>query len=135
MDLSVCTSMRDIQERTARDAHLQELKAYVIKGWPHQKEDIQKYWPIRHGFATIDSMAIKGKSVIIPSQLQMQTLRLLNSNHMGIEKTQLLACEPEHWVNMNADIENAVKQCFPCLEYQNTQPQEKTIPYEVPAKP
>ena len=38
---------------------------------------------------------------------------------------------------MNADIENAVKQCSTCLEYQNMQPQEKTTAYEilVQAKP
>ena len=35
---------------------------------------------------------------------------------------------------MNADIENAVKQCFTCLEYQNMQLEVRTTPYEVPAK-
>ena len=42
-------------------------------------------------------------------------IKQLHSNHMGIEKTRLLACESMHWVNMNADIENAVKHCPTCL--------------------
>ena len=40
-----------------------------------------------------------------------------------------------YWINMNADMENTMKQCTTCLEYQQTQPNEKTIPYEVPCKP
>ena len=52
-----------------------------------------------------------------------------------MEKTRLLVFESVYWVNMNADIENAIKQCFTCLEYQNMQPQEKTPFYDVPAKP
>ena len=32
---------------------------------------------------------------------------------------------------MNADIKNNIKQCVTCLEYQQIQPQEKTIMYEV----
>ena len=53
---------------------------------------------------------------------------------MGIENTGLFACESVYQVNINADIENAVKQCSICLEYQNTQLQEKTTLYEVAAK-
>ena len=65
----------------------------------------------------------------------MQILRQLYSNHVGIEKTRLLACELVYWINMNADIENIFKDCSTCLKYQNTQLEEKTTPYEVPAKP
>ena len=39
VDLQVCTT---IQEATAQDAHLQDLKAYIIDGWPHKKDDENK---------------------------------------------------------------------------------------------
>ena len=42
VDLPLCTSIQDIQDTTGRDAHLQELKAYVIKGWLHKKMIWQK---------------------------------------------------------------------------------------------
>ena len=96
MDLPVCTSIPDIQEVTATVAHLEELKPYIIKGWPHKKDvaqDIQKYWPIRHELPMIESVNIKGKQVMIPSQLQVHILKQLHSNHMGIKKTRLLACK------------------------------------------
>ena len=33
---------------------------------------------------------------------------------------------------MNEDTKNTINWCATCLEYQQTQPQEKKIPYEVP---
>ena len=63
----------------------------------------------------------------------MYILKHLHSNDMGIVKTRLLVHKLVFCVNMDADIENAVKYCSTCLEYQNMQLQEK--PYEVPSKP
>ena len=42
----------------------------------------------------IDGMAVKGKQIIIiiPSLLQVEILRQLHNNHMGIGKTRVLAC-------------------------------------------
>ena len=47
---------------------------------------------------------------------------------------RLLAHKFIYSVNMNANIENAIKHCSSCLEYQSTQLQEKTISHEVLAK-
>ena len=33
-----------------------------------------------------------------------------------------------YWVDINTNIKNTVKQCAICMEYQQTQPHEKTIP-------
>ena len=127
--------IRSIQEATAQDANLQDLKAYSIHGWPHKKDDvtqdIQKYWPIKHEFAMIYGVAEKGKRIIMPSQLQMLILSELHGNQMGIKKTWFLACKSIYLVNINADIESAMKHCSSCLKYQNTQLQEKTILYKV----
>ena len=76
---SAYTSIGNIQEMIARDAHWKELK--------HVSPGIKKYWPIIHELTMIDGMTLKGKEVIIPSQLQMHVLKQLHSNNMGIEKT------------------------------------------------
>ena len=78
---------------------------------------------------------MKARSIIIPFLLQRQTLEQLQSNHMGIKKTRLLGRELVYWMNINADIENTIKQCATFLEHQYTQPHGKTIPHEVPYKP
>ena len=38
-----------------------------------------------------------------------QLLNQLHSNHMGIEKTRLLACKSIYWIGINADIETHIK--------------------------
>ena len=69
----------------------------------------------------INGIMMKGKRIIIPFQLQKKILWQLHSNHMGIKKKRLLACISVFWFNMNTDIENTVKQCSVCLDYQITQ--------------
>ena len=115
---------------TARALHLQDLKGCIIKVHPQiddVAQDIQKYWPIRYEWAMTNGMTIKGRLVIIPSQVHNQILKQLHNNHMGIKKMRLPVCESVYWVNRNDDIENVVEQHYTCLEYQSMQPQEKTI--------
>ena len=54
-------------------------------------------------------MAMKCIVIIVPVSLRDKKLKQLHLNHMGIEKTRLLACESIHWVNMKSDIKETVK--------------------------
>ena len=92
-------------------------------------------WPKRSELAMIGGIAMKNKRIVIPFLLQKQILKQLHCNHMGIEEKGLLVCELVYWVNINADIEKNVKQGATCMEYQETQPCEKTVPYKLPYKP
>ena len=74
---------------------------------------------------------MKGKRIIIPFLMQKQILHQLHSNHMGIKKMLLLTHESVYQINIKTDIENMVKQCATNMEYQQTQPCEKMIPYEM----
>ena len=40
VNIPVCRSMQDIQAVARKDAHLQELKVYIIHGWPHKQEEV-----------------------------------------------------------------------------------------------
>ena len=120
----VCMPIENIQAATWEDAHMQELKAYIIQDWAHKKEDLAhsmiQYWPIRSELEMFDCIAMKGKRITIPFQLQKEILQQVHSSHMGIEKIRLLAHESVYWVNMNEDIENTVKEYATCLDYQQT---------------
>ena len=55
---------------------------------------------------------------------------------MGIEETKLLVHESIYWVNINKYIENYVKNCSTCLEFQQTHSKEKkTIHHDIPLTP
>ena len=46
-----------------------------------------------------------------------------------------LAHESVYWLKMSSEVENILKQCARCLDYQNTQLQEETFPNKLPAEP
>ena len=77
----------------------------------------------------IDGVVMKGRQIIVPQELKQQVLDQLHINHMGIEKTKLLACKSVYWVNINNDIEKSCKTCNTCLEFQQMQPKEKIMTY------
>ena len=81
------------------------------------EQSMKHYWSSRHKLPMINGIAMKSKRIIIPFLLQRQIQELLHSNHMGIEKMRLEVRESVYWVNMNADIENTIKQCATCLDY------------------
>ena len=134
-----CTSILQIQQTTAQYEHLQCLKNIIITGCPNTKDqlhiDIRPYWSYKDDLAGIDGIDMKGRCIIIPKDLKQQVLDQLHVNHMGIIKMKLLAHESVYWVNINNDIENYVKKCSMCLEFQQIQPKEKTIHHDIPLRP
>ena len=95
--MSECVSMAEIQQALAQDDHLQKLKNFIIPGWPDMKDklcaDLRPYWSYRGELAVIDSIILKGRHIVIPNSLKQQVLNQLHTNHMGMEKTKLLAHE------------------------------------------
>ena len=138
-DMPECLSMTELQQASSHDNHLQKLKYFMIKGWPHSKDEISEelkpYWSYKDELAVIDGTMLKGRCIIIPNSLRQQVLNKLHINHMGIEKTKLLVCEYVYWHSINADIEKYIKQCATCPEFQQTQAKEKIIHHEIPLWP
>ena len=108
-----------------------KIKRYIIRRWPHTKEAaelwVERYWLIKHKLTLIDGIAMESKHIIIPYPLQKQIFEQLHSNPMSIEYTCLLARESAYWIKLNADIEQTVKQCSTCPEYQCTQPHKAAL--------
>ena len=57
--------IEDIPAAKCEDIHLQELRAYIIQGWPHVRDevnhDMRQYWPIRNKLAIDQWHYNKGK--------------------------------------------------------------------------
>ena len=138
-DMLECLLMRDLQQASSQDSHIQKLKHFIITGWPNSKdevsEELKPYWSYRDKLAVINGMVLKGRHIIIPNSLKQQVLNQLQINHMGIEKTKLLAHECIFWHSINTNIEKYIKQYTTCLEFQQMQPKEKIIHHEVPLRP
>ena len=96
--------------------------------------NLKPYWSYTDELAIIDGVLLKGRHIIIPTSLKQWVLDQLYSNHMGIEKTKLLAHESVYWSDINVDMEKYIKSCATCLEFQQTQPKEKIIHHDIPLR-
>ena len=74
LNVPECMSVQQIQQATAQDKHLQQLKGYITAGWPesqdHLYQDIRAYWSFRDDIAVINSFIMKGRHVVIPEVLK-----------------------------------------------------------------
>ena len=53
---------------------------------------------------------------------------------MGVDKTLLLVNESIHWININTDVEIAIKHNPVYLEFQVAQPKGKMLSDEIPGR-
>ena len=138
-DMLKCISMEEIQQASSQDDHLQQLKKFIIAGWPNTKDElytnIRPYWPYRDKLAVIDGIILKGWCIVIPNSLRQQVLTQLHTSHMAIEKTKLLAHDSVFWSNINTDIKAYIKHCTTCLKFQQMQPKEKITHHNIPLRP
>ena len=98
------------------------LTAYVTYGWLSTKAEVKKefqlYQPFQEDIAVTDEMLMKDRRIIVLDSPQHIALMQLHITYMGIEKTILLAHKSVYWININNDIENAIKSCLTCFEFQ-----------------
>ena len=120
-DIPECVSMSQIQQASTQDDHLQCLKSFIITGWCSMKDelhaDLKPYRLYRDELAVIDRIVLKGRHIVIPTRLRQQVLDQLHTNHIGIEKTKLLAWESVYWHSIDADIEKYIKTVLPVLYF------------------
>ena len=84
--------MVEIQQASAQDVHLQQLKSFIIRGWSDTKDelhaDLRPYWLYRDELVVIDGIILKARLIVTSNSLRQQVLDQLHTNHMGIGKTQ-----------------------------------------------
>ena len=106
-----------IQEETAKDSTLSNLREVIMHGWPDRRSDcpaaLLAYWDYRDELTVADGMILKGTHIIIPESLQPAVLNQLHYAHQGAEKCKLIAKGSVFWANINRDVDELVKTCSP----------------------
>ena len=129
-NISDCMTIEEIRSATVDNEQLSMLSEYVLHSWPSMRAVVQKelqmYWSFRDDIVIIDGITIKDERIITPVSLYGKVWNQMHMNHMGIEKSRLLACEficcP------------FVKNCPTCLDFQAMQPKDKNILHEIPVR-
>ena len=120
------TKYQEIQQLTANE--LNTLYHTILNGWPNHRREapfaVQPYCDSRDQLSVSDGIIYKGMRVVIPPSLRRYMLTLIHESHLGMAKCKQRAREVIYWPAMNADIENTVRNCARCSEYQNQLPAE-----------
>ena len=131
------TKHSEIQQATSTE--LKNLHFVILSGWPERREDVhitaRPYWDSRDQLVVQDGIIFKGTRIVIPPSLRSQMLKLLHESHLGVVKCKQRAREVMYWPAMNAQIEDTVRRCDRCAEYQNRLPPEPLMPTPVPDLP
>ena len=134
-DIPECMPISHIQQ-TVQHEHLQCLKNIIITGWPNTKDqlhiDKRPYCSYKDDLAVIEGIVMKGRHIIIPEDLKQQVLDQIHVITWAFKKLSYLHANL-YWVNINND-RKSYKNCSTCLEFQQTQPKEKTT-HEILLRP
>jgi hypothetical protein len=127
----------EIQELTSKE--LGTLHKVILNGWPDTRQEapiaVRPYYDSRAEMSVSDGIIFKGMRIVIPPTLREQMIRLIHESHLGIVKCKQRARETLYWPGMNSDIEEAVKNCTKCAQFQNKLPHEPLIPTPPPDLP
>ena len=95
------------------------LKYTIQKGW-HIKElpsEIQAFLTFQKELTIEDGLILKGTRIVVPSQKQVEILKLIHEGHLGLIKCKLRAKETVYWSSLNDQLEKLVLNCQLFLKY------------------
>ena len=131
--------IQEIKDEISTNETMQLLVRQIQTGWPESKVlvpvQLHPYYPYRDELTTNDNLIYKAQNIIIPPNLQTDTLKKLHQSHQGIEKTKWLARECIFWPGMNSQIEELVSTCPTCLHNGKSNQREPLHPHEIPQRP
>lgn len=124
-----------LEKATMEDETMKLLKEYYMKGWPANKSQANQlvipYWNYRDEIHVIGELLMKGNSLIIPTKLRPDILKMIHSGHQGIDKSKNFARGIVFWPLMSHDIQNIVESCTTCMSNRSSNPSEPLMPHKI----
>ena len=122
-----------------KDETLCVLKVFIESGWPTQRKDVpitvRPYYNYRQELSILNGLILKDSRIVVPSSLRSEMKTILHSGHLGIVKTKISARDTIYWPNIAADIEEIVRNCETCIQFQNKNKRKLMIPHDIPSTP
>ena len=131
--------LQEIKKHVAEDERMQLLVQQIQTGWPHHKNmvhpDLIEYYQYHEKLTENDGIIYVGQNILIPPELQKDTLRKLHLSHLGIEKTKQLARQSIFWPGMSNQIEDMISKCPTCLRHRNCNQKKTLQSHKLPSRP
>ena len=83
-------------------------------GWPERhkvKGELLRYWPARTDLSVCEGLLLYGTRIVVPKELQHQTLCKIHHGHQGIERCQIRVTTSVWWPGAPSQMETFVRRC------------------------
>ena len=110
----IAMSLEHICEKSRDDKILIAVRESIKTGNWGANEDIQPYRKIKDELCVDGDLILRNTRIVMPSELQDQTLQLAHEGHPGVVRTKQLLREKVWWPRMYEDVEHAVGACHSC---------------------
>ncbi len=124
-----------IRKAQQDDPECQQLMKFCQDGWPTRVYGtLKKYSALAPELAIEEGILMRANQIVIPANLQKETLEQLHTGHQGIRKCQRRAMQSVWWPGLSTQLEHIVRNCPECIKYQ-TQRAEPLQPTLLPNRP
>ncbi|UYV69566.1 K02A2.6-like [Cordylochernes scorpioides] len=116
---------------------LQNVAFYSKNGWPAkcQLSPLEcSFYDVRDEIGEGNGLLMRGRRVIIPSNMRKDVLNRIHAGHQGITKCRARAKDHVWWPGIGQEIQDIVKTCEKCIENQPLK-HEPLIPNDFPERP
>ncbi|KAK3921197.1 hypothetical protein KUF71_010412 [Frankliniella fusca] len=122
-----------------KDLVIKQVIQYVMEGWPAQiskvPQEVKPFWQHQADLHVLDGVLLKGNCIVIPNDLQKETLTQLHEGHAASEKTIKRAKMSVYWPNYVRDITNFVDNCEVCGKFKSRKPPVELMQHDIPDLP
>ena len=106
------------QKAQATDPVCSRVITYCKSEWPESLSDpeLKPYWTVRGNLTLHNELLLYGKRIVVPKQLQAETLQKIHTGHQGIVRCRLRAATSVWWPGISKDVEAFVQRCPKCVK-------------------
>lgn len=136
-ETSAAITVRDIKQLTERDATLQTVIRYMMRGWPRKIrcKSVLPYFQCKSDLQLENGCLFRGHRIVIPSSLREKMLSELHDSHLGIVKCKSNARQRMWWPHIDEHIERWVGSCETCAQVRPAPPRDPPAPWPAPRAP
>src|SRR5262249_49910508 len=110
-----------VKLETVSDPILSKVKMSLMYGWDAGNKlevCLEPYFKKRKSLSVEDGCVFYCSRVVIPQKLQIEVLRLLHENHVGIVRMKMITRSYAWWPKVDDDIQTFCNKCLVCQQYQ-----------------
>ena len=112
-------SLECYRQAQKEDPICTQLITFCQTKWPNKAslpKELSKYWTARHHLTVCDRLLLYETRIVVPKQLQHDTLCKIHKGHQGIERCRLRVSTSVWWPGVSAQTEEFIKRCSTCMK-------------------